>query len=203
MSLEGAGHNLSDLDMALLIAVEIEYSRYSTIRMVMESTVFENCNEGHSLARAERGFLTEQNGSPLVESYYFELLAPDFDLEVFAIWDILANHQTELRNLFELLEREGVGWDPSPPEHVLSRNMTWFFNNESTQSFAARRDFVTNMSMFLRTYRAESDYEETQRIAALTTFAKHTCEHDFGGESEMWTCNKCGAESYVDVVVEG
>jgi hypothetical protein len=200
MSLSEAQPSISDLDMALLIAVEIEYSFYGTLRMVMESTVFENTSDGKNLASAERGFLSEHNGSPLVQSYYFELLAPDFDPAVYAIWEMLADHQIELKGLFELLEREGVGWDSDTPEGVLSRNMTWFFNNESTQSFAGKREFISNMAVFLKTFQASSDYEETQRIAALSTFAKHSCEHDFHGEPEMWTCNKCGAESYLYAV---
>jgi hypothetical protein len=185
MSSSEAQPSISDLDMALLIAVEIEYSFYGTLRMVMESTVFGKTSDGKNQASAERGFLSEHNGSPLVESYYFELLAPDFDPATYSIWDMLADHQAELKKLFELLEREGVGFDPDPPEGVLSRNMTWFFNNESTQSFAGKREFISNMALFLKTFQASSDFEETQRIAALSTFTKHACEHDFHGENRQ------------------
>jgi hypothetical protein len=189
---------LSDLDFFMVCAVDIETNTYGTIRMAKEISTFEPTADGLREAQSTRGLLGQNGDSPVVEHYHFELLAPDFDDKDYAIWDMIADHQTQLRDIFELLSFEGVGFNPEPPELMLSQSMTWFYSSKPLSEYTDDPQFVEQAIDFLRNHKADSDFTDSQRVASLMTFAKHRCIHEWDGEPEFWQCLKCGKWSYLD-----
>ena len=188
---------LSDLDFYMICAAEAETNTYGTIRMAKEISIFESGADGVREAKATRGVLGQNGDNPVVETYHFELLAPDFDAEDYAIWDMIADHQTELRDIFEKLNFEGVGFNPDPPEHVQSQSMTWFYPAQSLTKYLDDPEFVEQAIDYLRSHTADSDFHDSQRVASLMTFAKHRCVHEWEGENEFWECTKCEKWSYL------
>jgi len=189
---------LSELDTMMIHALDMETNFYGTIRLVMEHTHFDSTPSGISASQAERGLVRLSEDRLEAETYFFELLSPDFDDGAFSLWDKLANNQSELERLCQFLEREGVGWDPSPPEGVIARSMTWFYPNQSFLHNDKARELLCGGIQACLSLEAKTEFEQAQKTATLSTLVRHQCEHDWDGEPELWECSICGTQSFLD-----
>jgi hypothetical protein len=193
-------YEFTDLDVFMVHAAEVETKIYGTLRMVREDTTFQSQSDAQNYLRQSRGLLSDgdfEHGPVSVSEYFFESLNPDFDEDKFAIWDMIADDQSALKKIFEMFEREGVGSNPEPPTGSLHQSMAWFYPSGAVIQKMSEPDFVQLGIDFLRTNRATTDFEESQRVAALVTFAKHRCIHVWSGESEDWSCDLCGEPSFL------
>lgn len=114
----------------MVCAVDVETNTYGTIRMAREISTFEPSTDDLREAQATRGVLGQNGDREVVEHYHFELFAPDFDDKDYEICDMIADNQIQLRDIFESLSFEGVGFNPGPPEFILYQRMTWFYSSE-------------------------------------------------------------------------
>jgi hypothetical protein len=192
-----SNYELTNFDVLMIHAAAVETHVYGTLRMVKEETVYFTGPDDVVDLSARRGLIDSSTSGQLsLNEYFFESLTPDFDESKYAIWDMIADDQNTLKEIFELFAREGVGYNPTPPAGVLSQNMTWFYSSEDVIERMRDLNFVNSGIVYLQTTRASSDFEESQRIAALVTFAKHKCRHNWDGESEFWSCKICGEYSF-------
>lgn len=193
------GELQENLDFLMVCAVDIELKTYGTIRMVKQFTQW---IPGYvpQPSDYQPGLIAECGGYYETHQYFFELQNVDFEVEnpqTVEIWEMITAHQVLLAPIFERLEKEGVGFNPYPPENATEQSMTWFYPPNSLQHLTGDPQFVSQSVGFLRSCGSTSDFQDSQRVAALITFAKHLCSHEWEGESESWTCSRCNVVSYL------
>lgn len=194
--------SLSELDIMMILSVDLETNVYGTLRLVMEHTHFDNTPSGISASQNERGLVRFSEGRLEAEAYFFELLSPDFDDGAYSLWDKLAEDQSGLGRVCQSLEREGVGWDPSPPDGIITRSMTWFYPNQSFLHDDGNQELLRGGIQACLSLEAKTEFEQAQKTAALSTLVRHQCEHNWDGEPELWECSICGTQSFLDDLPE-
>lgn len=184
---------MEHLENLFVKAAMIECNIYGTFRMVKEVTEYK---EGTDLDQiSARGI--KDNGVYREEYFFEDLTSGDWDqLE---LWSSLEEDQVKLSQIFESLDREGIGFAPSEwlEENEQSRSMTWFYSDFERETLNNSSNIADSIA-FLRDYEPSSQFEASVVAAALSTFEKSACSHSWEGDSQEWECLACGVRSWLD-----
>lgn len=186
---------MEHLENLMVKAAMIECNLYGTFRMVKEVTEYK---EGTNLSQiSARGL--KDNGVYRQEYFFEDLTSGDWDqLE---LWSSLEEDQVRLSQIFESLDKEGIGFAPGEwlEDNEQSRSMTWFYSDFDGESLKGS-SFIADSIAFLRAFEPSTQFERNLVAATLSTFEKTVCSHSWEGDSQEWECIDCGVSSWLDEI---